>query len=52
MNTKKEPHFEALDVNGAGNGLLLEIIKTLHKIVISSEFENIEYCFDNLKHVA
>ena len=27
MNTKKEPHFEALDVNGAGNGIRTHVYR-------------------------
>ena len=37
INIKKEPHTEALFVNGAGNGSLLEPIRLLHEISKSND---------------
>lgn len=37
MNTKKEPHFEALDVNGAANWNMLQPLA----VFIAKEFKNI-----------
>lgn len=45
MNTKKEPHFEALDVNGASNGIELEKLYvnfaqlTLHEAELVHQLE-------------